>query len=251
MPTFVVEAFGQFPSGVGTPVTREGAEDLYSLFRARAELMDWSTTAGRRRPPLWGMNDAAPTVGADGPRIGWVQVGLQDGVEPVIALPALIQCFHDALRRFGAVELSGLQVTGSELRSARSCAADLIRGLNWFSAAPHAKTPAVIVVDDRALEGRTEKELVADLQRLNTGGFEFGPPPAMAHDQASETPSRSIPTAEHSRLGLSVTLPEWSATAVAWALAIVVDATGTSGPDLRSFTARLDSPEQQLLVMSD
>lgn len=239
MPTLVVEAFGELESGVGMPLTSDDAEDLYSLFTARAELMGWSTTGGRRRPLLWGMNDAALTVGADGARIGWVQVGLQDGVEPVLALPALIQCFHDALGRFGVVDLSGLQVAGSELQSARSCAADLISGLNWFNAAPHAKSSAVIVIDDQSLEGRTDTELVASLQRLNTGGFEFGPQPTMAHHQASETPDRSIPISDHSRLGMSVTLPEWSATAVAWALAIVIDTAGAGGPGLRSFTARL------------
>lgn len=242
MPTLVVEASGQLASGVGVPVTPDDAEDLYSVFTARAELMGWSTTGARRRPRLWGMNDAALTVEADGSRIGWVQVGLGGGVEPVIALLPLIQCLHDALRRFGAVELSGLQVTGSELQSARSCTADLISGLNWFNAPPHAKSPAGIVIDDQSLEGRTDTELLASLQRLNTGGFEFGPQPTTlsVRQQARETPDGSIPTSDHSRLGLSVTLPESSATALAWALAIVVDATAASGPGLRSFTARVD-----------
>lgn len=240
MPTLVVNAFGQLESGAGMPGTPDDAEDLYSVFRARAELMGWSTTGGRRRPPVWGMNDAALTMGADGSRIGWVQVGLEDGVEPAIALPALIQCFHDALSRFGAVELSGVQVTGGELQSARSCAADLISALNWFNAAPPAKSAAVIVIDDQSLDGRTDTELVATLQRLNTGGFEFGPVLTMGHNHATETAGRPITTSEHSRLSMSVVLPEWSATAVAWALAIVIDATGASGPGLRSFTARLD-----------
>ena len=36
--------------------------------------------------------------------------------EPAKALPALIQCFDDALRRFGDVTLSGLQVTYRHLQ---------------------------------------------------------------------------------------------------------------------------------------
>jgi len=241
VPTLVIEAFGQLASGVGMPIPSDDAEeDLYSLFTAHSELMGWSTTGRRQRPVLWGMNDAALTVGADGSRIGWVQVELEDGVEPVTALPALIQCFHDALGRLGTVELSGLQVTGSELQSARSCSADLISALNWFNTAPRAMSPAAIVIDDQSLKGRTDTELVATLQQLNTGGFEFGPQLPMAHHHASETPDPSISTPGHSRLGVSVTLPEWSATAVSWALAIVIDATGASGPCPRSFTARLD-----------
>ena len=87
------------------------------------------------------MSEAELTAGIDASRIGWVQVGLEVGdveparvpsvpvqgygyaplgvrrqaVEPAVLLPALIQCFHDALRRFGVVELSGLQVTANLL----------------------------------------------------------------------------------------------------------------------------------------
>ena len=53
-------------------------EDLYSVFAARAELMGWSTTSGRR-PLLWAMNEAELAPETDADRIGFAQVGLDVG----------------------------------------------------------------------------------------------------------------------------------------------------------------------------
>ena len=81
MSTLFLEAFGQLSPGTNLIDAEE--EDLYSVFRARAELMGWSTTSNRRRPMLWGMNEAELTAGTDASRIGWVQVGLDVGdLEP-------------------------------------------------------------------------------------------------------------------------------------------------------------------------
>jgi hypothetical protein len=75
----IVEAFGQlFRDANLEGMILEDEEDLYSVFRARAELMGWSTTSARR-PLLWGMNDAGLTAGNDASRIGWVQVGPEVG----------------------------------------------------------------------------------------------------------------------------------------------------------------------------
>ncbi len=114
----------------------EEEEDLPSVFRSRAELMQRSAPPRLPCPLLWAMNEAELTAGSAPARIGWVQVGLESGVvepirarpasvsgwaafperrrnfvEPARALPALIPCFDDALGRFGVVSLSGLQVT--------------------------------------------------------------------------------------------------------------------------------------------
>ena len=53
-----------------------------------------------------------------------------------------------------------------------------------------------------------------------------------------EAPFHSLSPA-HSGLGVSVTLPEWTASTAAWALAIVIDAARTSAPDVRSFAVRV------------
>ena len=147
MSTLFLEAFGQLSPGANLIDSEE--EDLYSVFNARAELMSWSTTAVPRPngPLIWGMEEAELTAGTDASRIGFVQVGLDVGVvsvlepgtelseppsvtgggwygyapgempssasavDPAFVLPALVQCFYDALRRFGVVDLSGLQLT--------------------------------------------------------------------------------------------------------------------------------------------
>ena len=76
MSLLFVEAFGQLSPGTNLIDSEE--EDLYSVFRARAELMGWSSTSDRRSL-LWEMNEAELTAGIDASRIGFVQVGLDVG----------------------------------------------------------------------------------------------------------------------------------------------------------------------------
>ncbi len=270
MPSMLfLEAFGQFLPGTDPSGIDSDEEDLYSAFRARAELMGWSTTSGRRRPLLWEMNEAELTAGIDTSRLGWVQVGLDVGdfeptrkrpapvsghgyaslgvrrraIEPAVVLPALIQCLYDALSRFGVVEMSALQVTANYLEPrTQSHAGELISMLNWFNLTPNGKADALIAFDQQLLGGYTETELVASLQRTNTGSFEFGPvvvvPGQHSIKPGVEAPIRSI-FAAHSGLGVSVTLPEWTASAAAWALAVVIDAALAMAPDVRNFAVRL------------
>ena len=71
-----VEAFGQLRRAVNSEgIVSEDEEDLYSVFRARSELMGWSANSAGR-PPLWDINEAELTTGIDAYRIGDVQVGL-------------------------------------------------------------------------------------------------------------------------------------------------------------------------------
>ncbi len=53
-----------------------------------------------------------------------------------------------------------------------------------------------------------------------------------------ETPISSI-SAARSGLGPSVTLPEWTASAAAWALAIVVDTARASAPNSSKFAVQV------------
>ena len=279
MSTLFLEGFGQLSPD--TYLIDSEEEDLYSVFLAHATLMGWCDTSTRRGPLLWGMEEAELTAGTDATRIGFVQVGLKpgvvgvlepgsdpsaprpspagrggwtgyaklptprsaDAVDPAIVLPPLIQCFDDALRRFGVIELSGLQVTASSLEpSTRSCIGDLVSGLNWFNTTPKEKTDALIAVDNELLGGHTEAELFARLQRRNNGSFEFGPVVAVPEQYSikagAEYPILSISPA-HSGLGLSVTLPEWTASAAGWVLATVIDAARTIAPDVRNFAVRI------------
>ena len=69
-----------------------------------------------------------------------------------MVLPALVQCFDDALRRFGAVEMGGLQVTASHLMpSTRSFLGDLVGVLNWFNTTQKARADAIISFDQELL----------------------------------------------------------------------------------------------------
>ena len=165
-------------------------------------------------------------------------------IEPGIVLPPLIQCFDDALRRFGVVELSALQVTANFLDPwTQSYAGDLISGLNWFNTTLKGQADALIAFDQELLGGQTEEALVASLRRKNTGSFEFGPVVAVPEQHSVRAwvdapPVYSISPA-HSGLGVSVTLPEWTASAVAWVLAMVIDTARASAPDISNFAVRV------------
>ncbi len=264
-----IEAFGKLLRDADLEgIVSEDEEDLYSVFRARAELMGWSTTSARSRPLLWNINEAELTAGIDPDRIGWVQVGLDVGefvstkvpptpgtgyyyaplgfhqrsAEPSMVLPALIQCFHDALCRFGVVELSGLQVTANYLDPRQPYDNRLISGLNWFNTTLKGKANALIAFDQELLGGHTEAELLASLRRRNTGSFEFGPVVAVPERHSIkvgiETPVRSISPAR-SGLGLSVTLPEWTVSAAAWVLAMVIDTARAITPEVGNFAVRI------------
>ena len=123
-------------------------------------------------------------------------------------MPALAQCFDDALRRFGDIELFGIQVTAYDLDSdARSPAGELVSALNWFNTSLNGKADALIAFNQELLGGQTEAELVASLQWRNTGLFEFGPvvavPERHSIKASFEWPERPISPAR-SGLGVSV-----------------------------------------------
>ena len=88
-----LEAFGQLSRDTSLAGIVSEAEDLYSVFNTRAELMSWATTAvQRRRVDLWEMNEADFTAGTGESRIGWVQVGLGEVVDPgTLELPTPVQ----------------------------------------------------------------------------------------------------------------------------------------------------------------
>ena len=275
MPSLLfVEAFGQLRRAVNSEgIVSEDEEDLYSVFRARSELMGWSANSAGR-PPLWDINEAELTTGIDAYRIGDVQVGLNVGdleptrepsapvlgyryaplgvrqraIEPSVALPTLIQCFDDSLRRFGVVGLSGLQLSGLQVTAnfleprTQSYIGDLVSQLNWFNTTLKGQADALISFDKEFLGGHSEAELVASLQRRNTGAFEFGPVVAVPEQHSIkvgvEAPFRFISPA-HSGLGVSVSLPEWTASAAGWVLAMVMDAARGSAPDVRNFAVRV------------
>ena len=188
----------------------------------------------------------------EGAIAGWATISEGDvrrfdvaTVKIAVALPALTQCFDDALRRSGDVELSGLQVTchNSHLDTGMvPRGGHLAYTLNWFdTVAQQARADALIAFDQGFLGRHTEAELVASFQQRNTWSFEFGPVVAVPQQhsvEVQEQPFHSISPA-HSGLGVSVTLPEWTASAATWVLASVIDAARDFAPDVRDFAVRV------------
>ncbi len=222
--TLFLEAFGQLAPH--TAVIDAAEEDLYSVFRARAELMRWSTmSATTRRSLLWSMHEAELTAGSASSRIGWVQVGMHH--DPVGALPALSQCLDDALRRFGDVTLSGLQVTIHGLQPPpRAGVGDRISPRNWFNLAPPAWAKAHIAFDHASIGDH----ITALPTRFpNTGSFAFGPVVTVPDRHRIQVPTEApfLQGLEPARRGLAVTLPEWTASAAAHAAALAVNTTRT------------------------
>jgi hypothetical protein len=114
--------------------------------------------------------------------------------------------------------------------------------LNWFNTTQKARSDAIIAFDQELLGGHTEAEFVSSLQRWDTGSFEFGPVIAVPElhwiSALCEMPLSGASLA-HSGLGVSVTLPEWAASAVGWVLAKVIDAARASAPDVPNFAVRV------------
>ena len=268
MSTIFLEAFGQL-SGLATIDIRE--EDLHSVFRERAALMRWATTTNNH-PLLWWMEEAEITAYTDPCRIGWAQVGLHVGgfertrassvpvqgsafaplgvhrqaIDPAIVLPALIQCFDDALRRFGDVELSGFQVTTSLTETnAQSCLSYLVAVLNWFNTDLKAGADAIVAFDQDLLGSHAVSELVATLQHRNTGPFEFRTSAAVTEKHRVKVPVKvPVETPYHpgppqADIGVSVTMPEWTPSAAGWVLASVVDAARLFEPGVSDFAIRV------------
>ena len=262
MSTIFLEAFGQL-SGLATIDSQE--EDLHSVFRERAELMSWAATSNDR-PLLWSMEEAEITADTDRYRIGWVQVGLdirpfealstptnpvpgwaalpmrRRSTKPAMALPALVQCLSDSLRRFGDVELSGFQVTASFIEAnAQSCLWYLVAVLNWFNTDLKAGADAIVAFDQDLLGGHNVSELVTTLQQWNTSPFEFRTSAAVPEKYRVKVPAETPyhPVAPQPDIGVLVTMPEWTPSAAGWVLASVVDAAQLIEPDVSNFAIRV------------
>ena len=239
-----IEAFGSLSAALNLEgIIDDEEEDLYSVFRARSELMSWyGADRTTRRAMAWYMHEAELTPGGAGSRIAYAQVGLAfDGCDLALRLPALVQCFDDALRRFGVVDVSAFQVTADALDPyPESCLGDLLSSLNWFTTVLKARENALISFDREMLGGHTEEELFSRLQRWSGIPFGFGSVVAVPKEhmirRASETPSISMYASD---LGLPVTLPEWSASAAGWVLAIVIDQVRVLTPDVDNFVIRI------------
>ena len=163
------------------------------------------------------------------PEYGEATVGLSS------ALPPLVQCFEDALRRIGVTEVSGFQVTcyGAHLGSRNRFPGHLVSGLSWFDTTEQAGPSALVTFDQGFLGGHSAVELASNVRRRNTSVFEFGDVVSVGERHGvrmpADTPRPDIPL-EPSGVGVSVVLPEWTAGAAGWTLATVVDVARVVAP---------------------
>lgn len=269
MTTLFLEAFGRL---TGSPIIDTEEEDLWSVFRARGELMGWSTTADDA-PLLWSMEEADITAGAGSDRIGFAQVGLEVGppeelpgpleprparragwygyaplpfrrksTDPVVALPALAQCFGDALSRFGDVHLSALQLTISNPDlSQDSRWSYRVSSLNWFNANLTQGADAIVSFDHALLGDHDFSDLLARLTNWRDVPFHFSAtrniPERCGIEQSESTIwLEGTQTSPH---GLLATMPEWSPSAIGWVLATVIDLTRDFSQEAKTLAIRI------------
>ena len=281
MPTLFLEAFGQL-SGQPTidaqeedlhSVFRERAELMgwATTSQDRSSLL-WDMNEAELNPDV----DPVPRTTHfvfDPNCIGFAQVGLDVGpaepvdppppqprsgrsgwygyaplpyrrrsADPVLALPPLVQCFHDSLSRFGIVELSALQATASYLETgAASQWGYLVSVLNWFNTNLKASADAIVSFDHGLLRNDDVPGLLASLQRRNTWSFDFRSVVDVPDECMVEVTSRGCfgPVFPKSDIGVSVAMPEWTPSAVGWVLASVVDAARDIEPDASDFAVRV------------
>lgn len=236
-----MEAFGRLlPNGY----INAKEEDLYSVFNSRAEMMVLSTTSSPRPecPLLWEMNEAELTEHPSG-RIGYAQI--QTGFNIVGVLVPLLQCFDDALRRFGNLELTGIQVTAGSLESYEQFG---ITELNWFNIRRDLRAQALVTCGQELLGAGNTADLAAELSRWG-GTFRYGAaiqaPEGSPVAAPAETPF--IPVSPNpDGLCIPAVLPQWTASAAAWAMAIVVEEARARNQGARSLAVRLTRPSSGL-----
>ena len=163
-------------------------------------------------------------------------------VDPAEALPALIQCFDDSLRRFGAVEVSGFQVTASGLETSIGDRLGYLGSvLNWFNLDSKARADAIVAFDQALLKDDDVHKLVAGLRRRKNGTFEFRSVVDVPDDCMVEVTTSAYlhPVTPQTHQGVLVSLPEWTPSAVGWVLARVINAARALESDTSSFAIRI------------
>ena len=252
---------------------------LHRAFEARAKFMGWATYhKPPPNPPLWNMFEAGLVDRDDDPSlIGWAYVGManptdlrkvtpdviQPGTGPgwaaiqvppgydeatvaiPVAIPPFVQCLDDALRRIGATDVSGYQLTchRANLQPSKQSRGHLISLIGWFHVpAPDAMPADALVAFDRGfLGGLPASGLMSRVGRKRYEPFEFSLAPDVPDQHRIKAPGSIIQsvTFDPSEIGLSVRMPEWSASAAGWVLATVIDAARAVAPGVEDFEIRI------------
>lgn len=246
--TLTLDGFGSFVSypDNAAEVNEDGA--LWGAFMGTGELMRWSRefSHASNDPPdtgLWWLEEAEFALSEGTSRIGFAQVGVDQDVHVAPVLAPLCQCFDDSLRRFGEVDLRSVQFNARNLLPDRRAPdRPFIPPLGWFRMSQGPRMDAFIAFDSQFLQGHDEAEFMTKLQGWNSLGiFDFGQvavcPPEQAITGRTAWPSgREIVPADR---GIPVSLPEWTPTSAAVAVAHVVERARGDGHAPADFAVRI------------
>ena len=144
----------------------------------------------------------------------------EPSTDPVLAIPALIQCLDDSLRWFGEVEVTAVQVTAFDIAPRqRSYLHRLVSELNWFNIEAAVEHPqALVTVATEQWNATREARVVAAICQTNTGPFEIGAR-VRAPAECAAGPQWGGLQWGRTSTGLDISMPVWSAGAVGWVIA--------------------------------
>ncbi len=143
---------------------------------------------------------------------------------PTIGIPPLLQCVDDAIRWFGDTEISAYQLTGFELSPGQQSSVHELWGcLNWFRTGPSRPgTEAVVSMAADLWDERIASAVADEVCQMQSSPFEFEPLIAVADEHAARTTELRDEWADlDSQPGLRVAMPQWSASAVGWIIALL------------------------------
>ena len=227
---------------------------------------------------LWNMNEAEFS-NDDGPEIGFVQVGLDyfpgtytieddpiidelpsdvelsqgewvpsafptpddqgPPADAALAIPPLVQCVDDSLRWFGKVQISAYEVLAYGLvPNQRPHWWTLHSASDWFSRGEPERIQAVVTLGTGQVGDVITPESFEKLPPEHAKPFGFGPsviPP-------NERPTRpDLHWVEWTSAvaGIEVSMPEWSAGAIGWVIAMVYESVLSHEPAPQNLWVRV------------
>ena len=165
--------------------------------------------------------------------IAFAQVGIMHEPSQFISrIPSLVQCFYDALNRFGRIHLSAVQVTVLDIPLPTVGGLDnLVSPLNWFNNAAAARVSGLITFDGDTARLVGQDPLV-NLRDFPYSRFVFGP--AVSDHADPNKPSQ----------GVLVDMPDWTPGAIGWVLAAGAFAVITGAAQLANTTIRVTRADE-------
>jgi hypothetical protein len=248
---------------------------LWSTFLDRSVQMQWSTEGSAGTSRVWDVEEAELTYHLGSSRIGFAQVGLEvkgaTAVEPPemtmpdelptdidlsqagwaavptlddaapptpsgVAIWPLIQCLDDSLRWYGETEATAYQVTGRNLPPGQSNHYPRSE-LAWFCVpVPDERTSAVVALASSQGGDALVSDVMNVIRRYGRDFFTIGPLVDAPEEIAAGLDWGWLQLTR-GEVGIAVSLPEWSTTAVGWLIGTVFEA-----------ALSLDSPPHSLSV---